>query len=55
MKNHVENGSDESKSYFNPDAIIKTFKNDYLQWLKPIIACLSICLLALYLISTITT
>lgn len=52
--NRHDKSSNESKSYFNIDAIIKTFKNDSLQWLKPIIVCLSICLLALYLISTIT-
>ena len=45
----------ESKSYFNLDAIIKTFKNDSLQWLKSTIVCIFISLLALYLISTITT
>jgi len=54
INRHNKNGSNESKSYFNLDAIIKAFKNDNLQWLKPIIVCLSICLLALYLISTIT-
>ncbi len=55
INRHDKNGNHESKSYFNIDAIIKAFKNDNLQWLKPIIVCLSICLLALYLISTITT
>lgn len=52
---HDKNGSNESKSYIKLDTIIKAFKNDSLQWLKPIIVCLSICLLALYLIGTITT
>ncbi len=55
INRHNKSGSNESKSYFNINAIIKAFKNDSLQWLKPIIVCLSICLLALYLISTITT
>ncbi len=52
---HDNNGNNESKRYFNLDAIIRAFKNENLQWLKPIIVCLSICSLALYLISTITT
>ncbi len=50
-----KNGNNESKSYFDIDTIIRFFKNGDFQWLKPIIVCLSICLLALYLISTITT
>ena len=51
---HYKNGNSESKSYFNFDAIIRAIKNSNLQWLKPIIACLFIGLLALYLISSIT-
>ena len=41
-----------SKSYLNLDLIIRAFKNGNLQWFKSIIACLSIALLALYLISS---
>jgi len=55
INRHDKNGNNENKSYFKLDTIIRTFKNGNLQWLKPIIVCLSICLLALYLISTITT
>ena len=51
---HHKNGSSESKNYFNLDSIIRAFKNGSLQWLKSIIACLSIALLALYLISSIS-
>ena len=52
---HDKNGSSESKSYFNIDIINRAIKNGNLQWLKPIIIFLSICLLALYLINSITT
>ncbi len=54
INRHDKNGNNESKNYFNLDTIIKAFKNDNFHWLKPIIVCLSICMLALYLISTIT-
>ena len=50
IKRHDKNGNSESKSYFNLDSIIRAFKNGNLQWLKSIIACLSIALLALYLL-----
>ena len=49
-----KNDNSESKSYFNLDSIIRASKSGNLQWLKSIIACLSIALLALYLISSIT-
>ena len=49
-----KNDNSESKSYFNLDSIIRASKIGNLQWLKSIIACLSIALLALYLISSIT-
>ncbi len=55
INRHDKNGNSENKSYFNLDTIHRAFKNGNLQWLKPIIVCLFICLLALYLISTITT
>ena len=54
INRHDKNGNSESKSYFNLDSIIRAFKNGDLQWLKSIIACLAIALLALYLISSIT-
>ena len=54
INRHDKNGNSESKSYLNLDSIIRAFKNGDLQWLKSIIACLAIALLALYLISSIT-
>ena len=54
INRHDKNGNSESKSYFNLDSIIRAFKNGNLHWLKSIITCLSIVLLALYLISSIT-
>ena len=54
INRHDKNGNSESKSYFNLDSIIRAFKNGNLHWLKSIITCLSIALLALYLISSIT-
>ena len=54
INRHDKNGNTESKRYFNLDAIIRALKNSNLQWLKPIIVCLSIAFLALYLISSIT-
>ena len=51
---HHKNGSSESKNYFNLDSIIRAFKNGNLQWLKSIIASLSIALLSLYLLRSIT-
>ncbi len=53
INRYSKNGNSESKSYFNLDSIIKAIKNGNLQWLKSIIAFLSIALLALYLISSI--
>jgi len=55
INRHDKYGNSESKSYFNLDTLIRAFNNGNYQWLKPIIVCLSICLLALYLISSITT
>ena len=49
-----KNNNSESKSYFNLDSIIRAFQKGNLHWLKSIITCLSIALLALYLISSIT-
>ena len=49
-----KNGNSESKSNFNLDSIIRAFKNGNLQWLKSIIASLSIALLALHLLRSIT-
>lgn len=37
INRHDKNGSNKSTSYINFDTIIKAFKNDNLQWLKPII------------------
>ena len=54
INRHDKNGNSESKSYFNLDSIIRAFKNGNLQWLKSVIACLAIALLAFYLISSIT-
>ena len=54
INRHDKNGNSESKSYFNLDSIIRAFKNGNLHWLKSIITCLSIALLALYLICSIT-
>ena len=54
INRHDKNGNSESKSYFNLDTIIRAFKNGNLKWLKSIIDCLSIALLALYLLSSIT-
>jgi len=54
INRHDKYGNSESKSYFNLYTLIRAFNNGNYQWLKPIIVCLSICLLALYLISTIT-
>lgn len=54
INRHDKNGNSESKSYLNLDLIIRAFKNGNLHWLKSIITCLSIVLLALYLISSIT-
>ena len=54
INRHDKNGYSESKSYFNLDAIIRAVKNSNLQWLKPIIVCLSIGLLALHLLHSIT-
>ena len=54
INRHDKNGNSESKSYFNLDAIIRAVKNSNLQWLKPIIVCLSIGLLALHLLHSIT-
>ena len=54
INRHDKNGYSESKSYFNLDAIIRAVKNSNLQWLKPIIVCLSIGLLALHLLHSIS-
>ena len=54
INRHDKNGNSESKSYFNLNSIIRAFKKGNLHWLKSIITCLSIALLALYLISSIT-
>lgn len=54
IKRHDKNGNSESKSYITLDTIIRADKNSNLLWLKPNIVCLSIGLLALYLISSIT-
>ena len=55
INRHEKGSNHKRKSYFNFDTLIKVIKNGNLQWIKPIIVCLSICLLALYLISTITS
>ncbi|MBD5179640.1 MAG: hypothetical protein HDT00_08145 [Bacteroidales bacterium] len=54
INRHDKNDNSESKSYFNLNSIIRAFKNGNLQWLKPIIVCLSIGLLALHLLHSIT-
>jgi len=54
INRHNKNGNNESKSYFNLDIIIQVIKNSNLHWLKPIMVCLFIGLMAFYLISTIT-
>ena len=54
INRHDKNGNSESKSYFNLDSIIRAVRNGNFQWLKSIVAFLSIALLALYLISSIT-
>jgi len=52
---HDRNGNNESKSYFNLDAIIRAFKNENLQWLWAIIASISIAMFAVFLLRSITT
>ena len=54
INRHDKNGSSESKGYLNLDSIIRALRDGNFQWLKSIVAFLSIALLALYLISSIT-
>ncbi len=55
INRHDKNGSDESKSYFNLDAIIRAFKNGDLLWLWAIIASVTIGMFAVFLLRSITT
>ncbi len=52
---HDNNGSIQSKSYFNLDAIIGFFKNGDFQWLWAIIASVTIGMFAVFLLRSITT
>lgn len=52
---HDKNGNNESKSYFNIDAIIRAFKNRNLQWLWPILASVTIGMFAVFILRSITT
>lgn len=54
INRNYKNGNSESKGNLNLDSIIRAVRNGNFQWLKSIVAFLSIALLALYLISSIT-
>jgi hypothetical protein len=55
INRHYKNGNNESKSYFNLNAIIRAFKNENYKWLWAIIASVSIAMFAVSILRSITT
>lgn len=54
INRHDRNDNNDSKSYFNLDAIIRAFKVRNLQWLWPILASVTIAMFAVFLIGRIS-